>query len=84
MGIPLWLPGVRLLLDCNVLGSTLRSRRSNCFRRGGREATRMPTESSVADHMVRLTPSHVGSLVLRRLFSSTVLKIEHMVALAWC
>lgn len=41
----------------------------------------MPTESSVAAQMVRLTPSHVGSWVFFRALSSTVLNIEQMVAL---
>jgi hypothetical protein len=41
----------------------------------------MPTESSVADQMVRFTPSQVGSRVFRRALSSTVLKMEHNVAL---
>lgn len=41
----------------------------------------MPTESSVADQMVRLTPSQVMSWVVRRTRSSTVLKMEQMVAL---
>ena len=41
----------------------------------------MPTESSVADQMVRLTPSQVGSRVFWRTRSSTVLKMEQMVAL---
>lgn len=80
IGIPL--PGERLLLVTNVLGNTRRSIRSNCLRKGGSEATRMPTESSVADQMVRFTPSQVGSVVLRRAESSTVLKMEQMVALA--
>lgn len=41
----------------------------------------MPTESSVADQMVRLAPSQVGSRVFWRTRSSTVLKMEQMVAL---
>lgn len=80
MGMPLRLPGVRLLA-WKVLGNTRHKILSNCLRKGGSEATRMPTESSVADHIVRSTPSHVGSLVLERFFSSRVLKMEHIVAL---
>jgi hypothetical protein len=79
MGMPLRLPGVRL--PVKVLGSTWRRILSNSLRSGGREETRMPTESSVADQMVRLTPSQVGSLVLWRFASSIVLKMEHTVAL---
>jgi hypothetical protein len=41
----------------------------------------MPTESSVADQIVRFTPSQVGSFVLRRAESSMVLKMEQTVAL---
>lgn len=82
IGIPLRLLGVRLVLVWKVLGNTRRSSFSNCLRKGGREATRMPTESSVADQMVRSTPSQVGSLVFKRERSSTVLKMEHIVALS--
>lgn len=83
MGMPLRLLGVRLLV-WNELGSTLRRRRSNCLRKGGRDATRIPTESSVADQIVRFTPSQVGSLVFWRALNSTVLKMEHIVALGYC
>jgi hypothetical protein len=58
-----------------------KKRLSKTFRSGGKLAIRMPTESSVALQMVRFTASHVGSCVLVRACSSTVLKIEHTVAL---
>jgi hypothetical protein len=51
------------------------------LRSGGRLAMKMPTESSVALHIVRFTPSQVGSRVFRKALSSIVLKMEHTVAL---
>ena len=54
---------------------------SKTFRKGGKLAIRIPTESSVAAQIVRLTLSQVGSWVSLRVLSSTVLKIEHNVAL---
>jgi hypothetical protein len=54
---------------------------SKAVRSGGSEAMRMPMEASQEDQMVRLTPSQVGSWVLVMALSSTVLKMEQMVAL---
>ena len=51
------------------------------MRSGGSEAMRMPRESSELDQIVRFTPSQVGSLVVTRVFSSMVLKMEQIVAL---
>jgi hypothetical protein len=54
---------------------------SNALRNGGREAISIPTDSSVEAQILKLMPSHVGSWVFVIAFSSTVLKIEHIVAL---
>jgi len=43
---------------------------------------RMPMEASALDQTPSAMPSQVGSIVLVMLLSSTVLNIEHMVALA--
>lgn len=51
------------------------------LRSGGSDAIRMPRESSEADQIVSGTPSQVGSFVEVKVFSSTVLKIEQIVAL---
>lgn len=56
-------------------------RRSKGFRNGGRQAMKMPTESSAELQMVRSMPSHVGSWVLVMTFNSMVLKMEHTVPL---
>lgn len=74
------LPGVFDLV-IKVDGRMRRNILSKTFRRGGRLAIRIPTESSVALQIVRLTPSHVGSLVFFNALNSIVLKIEHTVAL---
>jgi len=58
-----------------------RKKLSNCFRSAGRDATSIPTESSDADQMARLTPSHVGSAVFINAESSTVFATEQAVAL---
>jgi hypothetical protein len=54
---------------------------SKALRSGGRDAIRMPIESSDELQIERLIPSHVGSAVCVIVLSSIVLKIEHMVAL---
>jgi len=65
-----------------VFGRIERKNLSNCLRRGGSAAMRMPTESSVALQMERFTPSQVGSRVFLRALNSVVFMMEHMVALS--
>lgn len=74
------LPGVfDLVID--VDGRMWRNIFSKIFRKGGRLAIKIPTESSVALQIVRLTLSQVGSFFFFNALSSMVLKIEHTVAL---
>jgi hypothetical protein len=80
-----WAPypycGVLLFELCRVDGSIFWKRESKALRSGGRDAMSMPIEASAEDHIWRLIPSHVGSWVFVMAFSSTVLKIEQIVAL---
>ena len=64
-----------------VEGRIFWKKRSKAFLSGGKEAINIPMESSVADQIVRFTPSQVGSDVFTIVRSSIVLKIEHIVAL---
>jgi hypothetical protein len=80
-GMPLLPDGVLDLFPKKVDESTRRNKPSNCFRSAGREVTSIPTESSVADQIVRLLPSHVGSLFFIKAESSIVFATEQAVAL---
>ena len=75
------LPLARVLDLVPVNERIRRKNVSNCFRSGGKEAISTPIESSVADQMERLVPSHVGSRVFIKAESSTVFATEQAVAL---
>ena len=80
-GIPLLPDPVLDPIPRKVDGRMRRKKPSNCFRSAGRDATSIPTESSDADQMARLTPSHVGSAVFINAESSMVFATEQAVAL---
>ena len=80
-GIPLLPDPVLDPIPRKVDESMRRKKLSNCFRSAGRDATSIPTESSDADQIARLTPSHVGSAVFINAESSTVFATEQAVAL---
>lgn len=62
-------------------GRIIWKRLSNALRKGGRDAIRIPIDSSAALHMPRLTPDQVGSVVSVMVFNSIVLNMEQIVAL---